>query len=635
MGTVQATARKESALTAFLVFLLIVDVFLMATYKIGDYDTWYYLAAGRHIAQTGSLVHDEPFAYTVPGTPWHTQTWLSSVLFFSSYSAAGIDGLILFNALLVAGVFLLVFLNMRLFSDREADLPLALALTLVAAFSARFRFMVRPHILEFLCLAGMFYLLNRHRLRGGLGVYLVPLLQVLWVNSHGSHILGLVLPLLYATGSFLQGRFSTLPHERAAQNRLAGRFLLVFAACVAATFLNPSTYKAFIFPFTIVGQSAYMKGIGEWTPLRLVHFTGYSLSYLWGFLFLALLALIGFARRRRPPDIVGVLLFLFFLVEAIRGIRLTAEFGIAISVVAFKNLAGVLPESKRAAARYAPIVVILALLLAVPPLVFFGSTYAFGLGVKENKFPIEAVKFIKEHGISGTMFNSFAYGDYLCWAVAPERKVFIHGRNDIFPEELFNRHTLAETSPEEWEKAVGRYGFTYAIIQYYSGYSSGRGPSRHLTANPEWVPVYWDPAAVIYLRDIPANRAVIERFGYRFIRPAYLSFNYLYDYMKRGLSDQLIAELNRHLTESPRDEEGYIARSITLAEKGRAFSDKAIADMKAALAIYPNRARSRTILGALYQREGLLAEAEEEYRIALGIDPKEQTEIARFKTLVK
>lgn len=67
------------------------------------------------------------------------------------------------------------------------------------------------------------------------------------------------------------------------------------------------------------------------------------------------------------------------------------------------------------------------------------------------------------------------------------------------------------------------------------------------------------------------------------------------------------------------------------AEKGRVFRSKAIADMKAALAIYPKRARSHTLLGAMYQREGMLGEAEEQYRLALALDPNEQAEIARFK----
>jgi tetratricopeptide (TPR) repeat protein len=73
------------------------------------------------------------------------------------------------------------------------------------------------------------------------------------------------------------------------------------------------------------------------------------------------------------------------------------------------------------------------------------------------------------------------------------------------------------------------------------------------------------------------------------------------------------------------------ARSITFSNKGRAFSDRAIADVKAALAINPQRARSHGFLGSLYQREGRVTEAEAEYRVALGIDPTEQLALEGLK----
>ncbi|MBI5238310.1 MAG: hypothetical protein HY887_07810, partial [Deltaproteobacteria bacterium] len=426
----------------------------MAVVKIGDYDIWYHLRAGEYIIRTGMVSHLEPFSFTVSSVPWSLQSWLAGVVFYSAYSIAGVSGLVLFNAAVVAIAFVLIYLTMRLSMEEKGSTVLAAVILIIAISAARFRFPVRPHIFEFLFLAATFYISNLYRLKRKNLLFILPLIQALWANIHGSHILGLIIPFIYIIGGAGQ-RF--ISGGREGDNKGYKAFTLVLLANIAATFINPYTYKAFTLPFLITSQSLYMQNIGEWQPLQWSHLWGYSLRYTWGLSLLVILGAAGFIHRRKRLDLGDAMVFLLFLAMAIKGIRLTAEFAIASSPIIFRNLAGMtagVPSTtlgtkawkiteavsskvvlgvmeKWKTAFKAIIIIFLALVMT--PATVFSPTYAFGLGVKKNIFPEEAVRFIEKNNIRGNVFNSFAFGDYLVWRRFPEAKVFIHGRNDVFP----------------------------------------------------------------------------------------------------------------------------------------------------------------------------------------------------------
>jgi hypothetical protein len=319
----------------------------------------------------------------------------------------------------------------------------------------------------------------------------------------------------------------------------------VVLANVAATLLNPTGAKAFELPFLITGQKLYMQYIGEWQPLRWQYFTGYGIRYVWGFGVLSALAVAGFVRRNRRVDPVDVALGVLFFAAAVRGIRLSAEFAIVVAPIVFRNLAGALPRLPGGAVRVVQACTATLVVLVVPALAVLGPTYAFGLGVKEGKFPEKALTFVEENGLRGPMFNSFPFGDYLCWRAAPERKVFIHGRNDVFPESFFEEYLSAHRSAEEWTAVTERYGITYAILQYAVTESGGGRRMNHLVERTDWVPVYWDRTAVVYVKDVPENSGVIAQWGYRHLKPAYFSFRYLADEVRKNGYEPVLAEIER------------------------------------------------------------------------------------------
>ena len=48
--------------------------------------------------------------------------------------------------------------------------------------------------------------------------------------------------------------------------------------------------------------------------------------------------------------------------------------------------------------------------------------------IAPDEYPVDAAAFLKKNRISGNMFNPYAWGGYLIWALYPDHKVFIDGR---------------------------------------------------------------------------------------------------------------------------------------------------------------------------------------------------------------
>ena len=150
-------------------------------------------------------------------------------------------GLIGFKMIIVLLTFLILFCTCR--EVDEGNRWLSVTLLFVVLLVARGRFAVRPHIISLLFFALYLYLLTLSKGEKistfQLMLFLLPM-QVLWVNFHGSFLLGIFLVGIYALEKFV---FLVMNHhlnlrpvfrDKTLQNLL----LLCFLLCLASL-LNP------------------------------------------------------------------------------------------------------------------------------------------------------------------------------------------------------------------------------------------------------------------------------------------------------------------------------------------------------------------------------------------------------------
>src|SRR6185436_11966853 len=144
--------------------------------------------------------------------------WLSAVLFRLIQAAGPGDG---FDRLVFAKValsLLLAWLLLR--AARHAGASRALALPCLAWVMclAAARVQERPHLFAYVLLGAYLLILSRRarRLRTGRadrGLWLLPLLQVLWTNLHGSFLVGPALVGFAAIGIVLDGLVARAPRR--------------------------------------------------------------------------------------------------------------------------------------------------------------------------------------------------------------------------------------------------------------------------------------------------------------------------------------------------------------------------------------------------------------------------------------
>ncbi len=592
---------------------------LVSLSRIGDYDVWYHLRAGDWILAHGIPATD-PFAYTAASAPASVQSWLAAVLLALAHRAGGIPGVQLANALAVAIAFGFVFAAARERGRRE-DLWLAALLVGIAVFATRFRLGPRPHVLEYALLAADLWVLHRLRSRGSAPLWLLPVVQVAWVNVHGSHVLGVALPLLFLGGEALGWVLPAAFHAGAPALRPRRRAALLLAgaaaANAAATLANPRGVEALSFPFRVAGMGAYMARIGEWQPMTWDLLAGYGVRYTWAFSTLALLGLAGFALRRRAASPVDALLFVVFLVLAARGVRLAAEFAIATVPGTFANLA---PFAARLAARRersAALGAALALAVALPA-AWLDRSYEPGFGAKERIFPGAALRFVRSAGVQGNVFNSFGFGDWLVFH-APERQVFIHGRNEVFPEAFYEDYLAAHRDPDAFRRLADRWDLQWTLLEYTLTDYGDREAMPALLRDPDWVPIYWDRVAVVYVRRAGPNAAIAARLGLPLLRPTRFDFGYLDELVRAGHGPAALADVNALLARAPDNEEAHLAAAAITQAMGR--PDVARRALEAALAINPRRSMTRSALGLVALGAGDAAAARAHFEAALAIEP--------------
>src|SRR5205823_3423926 len=111
---------------------------------LSSVDLAYHVRAGEIMLRTHALIRTDSLAFTSAGRPWLDQQWGAQVLFAAVYRAGGWAGLAVAKAVIVAVVFLTVYLACR---AAGGGARLAAGLTLGAYLVAGYDLALRPQLL--------------------------------------------------------------------------------------------------------------------------------------------------------------------------------------------------------------------------------------------------------------------------------------------------------------------------------------------------------------------------------------------------------------------------------------------------------------------------------------------------------
>ena len=172
---------------AMLGMCLVAGVFYALRSFIVDPDLWWHIKYGQGILATHHWPTIEQFSFTAAGQHWLSYEWLGDVLLAAVYQAGGLRGLgallIVLGALFALALY--YYTTIRCGNPKAGFLATALLLNLANWFN------LRPQMLGYLFLILTLIILERFRQGKRGAVWLLPLLMLVWVNTHGSWIIGL------------------------------------------------------------------------------------------------------------------------------------------------------------------------------------------------------------------------------------------------------------------------------------------------------------------------------------------------------------------------------------------------------------------------------------------------------------
>jgi hypothetical protein len=239
--------------------------------SLQDPDIWWHLADARQLVTTHHFIRVEPSSFTVGGQPWVNPEWLAELPYWFSYAAMHYRGIHLLDWLVLSGN--LVFLYWRGYRRSghagAAWWAATLAFVLVSVNAGP-----RMIGLAYLMMGAELAILEAYERGNARQLWLMPVVFCVWVNLHGSWLIGLGLFVLYILCGLFDFKKGAIEQEglsSAARNRL----LMVLGVCVAALLLNPYGWRMVWNPIDMMAnQKLNIANVMEWKPLNLSTIAG-------------------------------------------------------------------------------------------------------------------------------------------------------------------------------------------------------------------------------------------------------------------------------------------------------------------------------------------------------------------------
>jgi hypothetical protein len=473
--------------------------FLFMCSPVWENDIWWHLEIGEYIWQNKEFPTTAMFPYAYQERPFVNLHWLYEVAQYGFYRLGGWGAIIVTHALAIVTAMLLAVLPML----RRKEWLSAAWLLFVASFVLNRRSLVRPEAYSFVLLAIYLAVLEAYRRRGSKAIYVLPLLQIIWVNCQSLFVLGLGLGGLYWLDEVWQDLRGGRLHWRTSLGLV---LLLTAAACLC----HPLGWHATFYP---LGVFAAMRGsvpmwkevISEFWPLSQVlpdwHWLPFTATVIMLLLPLCLLVL---EHGRLPMRcLVLYAVFLYLTLVAVRNLALLVL--VAGTLVShFWQQPAIWQNSARLRVRACrPMAATVLLSIAVYLIYLLASQRYYPMvddarqfgwhGIAASRYPVKAVDYVVQHALPGRLFHDLNDGGYLIWRLFPRYQVFIDTRIDpvIMSEEHFGRYLRMCEERAYFDQMADRYRINTVILRPCSSLQCSTF-ARVFEQNARWQPVFFD-----------------------------------------------------------------------------------------------------------------------------------------------
>ncbi|PTY06805.1 hypothetical protein DB346_00665 [Verrucomicrobia bacterium LW23] len=518
------------------VVLLVTGVLWGTVRNHADPDLWHRLATGKLVWEEGAVPMYDRFSYRGKGGLVEDHEWLTGVIFYPLYLAAGLDIFVWVKLAIFTGI-LLLMLPPRRYVGRgtgsaagretvEQDVPVSssqgverrdvtfasglFALVLAFALLPDLVSTIRCHAFSMLFWAAWLVWLERGRRSGRLPWVGVLVTSPLWINVHGGYAAGFGLLCVYAAGEWLNGR-AWVPYAALA------------SASALLTLVNP--YFTGMWTSTVHALFVPHPDFISWHPPVMTDLSDPGFKMMLALVVLSAgPQLLRLRWRRGGPraeggargDWVPVLVTSVAAVMALRQSRNGGLFALCAAIYAWPWMCEVwraTARMRRSARTRIPLrlwwmtrTTAAGSLAVVVGLVILGAVHEgqFRLSVRDVQYAPRAVAFLEqqlaqapgETAGPARLVVPFNWGSYALWRLYPRALVSMDGRYElVYTIDTYLENERFFRAKGDWRKLLGGDPAPTHVL------AGAKDPvTPLLKAEPGWRVAYEDEWAVVFTR---------------------------------------------------------------------------------------------------------------------------------------
>jgi hypothetical protein len=389
-------------------------------------------------------------------------------------------------------------------------------LVILAGIVASGNWSARPQILTLVMMALTGLVLYRYKSRGKNGIWLLPVIALVWANLHAGFLVLFMLVGLMIAGEVLNHLLGMKNEEVLSWKAIRNLALWGLASALAVN-LNPNGFLIWLTPLRIwltplqqnVGVSLALPLISEWAS------PDFHNPFFIPFLLMVFGMLSAVALSGRRMDLTDLLTFGWFTGMTLVSQRNMGVFAMAAAPILSRELLAAwetnhdhlhfkqlrqfiekhFPAKKHKPSTFRGQHVLNLLIFGILALAGISklvyATYpALVNAYTTRDYPAGAVAWIKQNKPEGNLFNAYNWGGFLTWNL-PSYPVFIDGRVDSYRDEMLGQWVSVVDADPGWQNILDQWGVHLVLLE----------PDRPLVKElpgAGWHLLFQDPVSVLY-----------------------------------------------------------------------------------------------------------------------------------------
>lgn len=472
---------------------------------LGDCDTGWHIRTGQWILANHQVPLHDLFSFSKPGGVWFAWEWLADIVLALVYGLGGLRAVALGAILLLSATFTLLYLLAR----RKSNAVVAILVTMAGAAASSVHWLARPHLFTLLFLVLFYMALERAREGARWVLMLLPPATVLWTNLHGGFFVGIAMIGAYGAGELLTIALAADRTGWQLRLRHAAEYVAIAVACLAASLVNPYTYRLHLHVVAYLRDPFLSQHIMEFMSLSFQHPLA---MFLEAILLGGALASAWYVWQGRYTEPLLYLVSAHQALAAARNIPICMILAVPMVAEAAHVALQRLPECDVAgwlrahaarlnrvaadmcetdalprwhAVSVAGVLLLAALLWAPHPPKRFRAEF------DPQSFPAGAIQTLARIP-EARVFTYDQWGDYLIYRLYPNGKVFVDGRSDYYGTDFEKKVTDVVSVNYAWEKTLAQFGIDTILMP------PGSPLTGALKESSRWRVVYDDGVALVF-----------------------------------------------------------------------------------------------------------------------------------------